>query len=67
MTRHTHKEIRKPARSVKGKSVRTITDAARALGVTREHLSRVRHGHRQSRSLSHRYAQLTGQTLRKAA
>ena len=45
----------------------TITGAARLLGVTREHLSRVRHGHRHSRSLNHRYAQLTGQPLRKAA
>jgi CRP-like cAMP-binding protein len=36
----------------------TITDAARHLGVTREHLSRVIHGHRESRSLRARYSDL---------
>lgn len=40
------------------RGVRTITEAARALGVTREHLSRVIHGHRHSRSLTARYSQL---------
>ena len=34
----------------------TLTAAAKALGVTREHLSRVLHGHRQSRRLLQRYA-----------
>lgn len=37
----------------------TLTAAAAALGVTREHLSRVIHGHRQSRSLLRRYAALS--------
>lgn len=36
----------------------TLTEAAKRLAVTREHLSRVLHGHRQSRSLSRRYAEL---------
>jgi hypothetical protein len=36
----------------------TITDAARHLGVTREHLSRVLHGHRESRSLRARFTAL---------
>jgi plasmid maintenance system antidote protein VapI len=36
----------------------TITAAALALGVTRTHLSLVIHGHRQSRSLTARYAAL---------
>jgi len=36
----------------------TISSKARQLGVTREHLSRVLHGHRQSRSLMRRYLQL---------
>lgn len=34
----------------------TLTAAAKMLGVTREHLSRVLHGHRQSRRLLQRYA-----------
>jgi len=33
-----------------------IAQAAREFGVTREHLSRVLHGHRESRSLTRRYA-----------
>jgi transcriptional regulator with XRE-family HTH domain len=37
----------------------TLTAAAKALGVTREHLSRVLHGHRESRSLLRRYAAMT--------
>jgi hypothetical protein len=37
----------------------TLTAAAKALGVTREHLSRVLHGHRQSRRLLQRYAALS--------
>ena len=49
------KEVEQKGRSVKPKSIITTTDAARTLGVTREHLSRVLHGHRQSRSLSSRY------------
>ncbi len=36
----------------------TLTAAARLLGVTREHLSRVLHGHRISASLTRRYADL---------
>ena len=39
----------------------TITDAARHLGVTREHLSRVIHGHRESRSLWARFSALVSQ------
>lgn len=35
-----------------------LTDAARTLGVSREHLSRVLHGHRQSRSLTKRFTSL---------
>ena len=53
-----NKEVSQKAPAVKPKLVRTITDAARVLGVTREHLSRVLHGHRQSRSLTRRYAEL---------
>ena len=36
-----------------------MTAAARELGVTREHLSRVLHGHRVSASLLRRYAALS--------
>ena len=39
----------------------TTAAAARILGVTREHLSRVLHGHRESRSLRRRYADLAEQ------
>ena len=49
MTRHTHK--------VNGNRL-TLTKAAELLGVTREHLSRVRHGRRISRSLTRRYREL---------
>lgn len=50
-----HKKVKQIAPAVKPKTIRTITDAARAMGVSREHLSRVLHGHRQSRSLTSRY------------
>jgi hypothetical protein len=40
----------------------TLSGAAVALGVTKGHLSRVLHGHRQSRSLMRRYTELTGLT-----
>jgi CRP-like cAMP-binding protein len=46
------------APAVVAQSPITIQDAARSLGVTREHLSRVIHGHRESRSLRDRYAAL---------
>jgi transcriptional regulator with XRE-family HTH domain len=36
----------------------TLGEAAQKLGVTREHLSRVLHGHRESRSLTRRFAEL---------
>ena len=49
-----HRPEPKPPRS----SGFTLTAAARALGVTREHLSRVIHGHRPSRSLTRRYTVL---------
>lgn len=39
----------------------TTSMAARSLGVTREHLSRVLHGHRQSRRLLARHAELLRQ------
>ena len=56
------KTLSKKAEPVKAKKtgtpLRTITESARILGVTREHLSRVLHGHRDSRSLSRRFAEL---------
>ena len=36
----------------------TLTEASARLGVTREHLSRVLHGHRQSASLTRRFREL---------
>lgn len=50
MTRHTTKQINQNGNGVNTPKV-TITDAARRLGVSREHLSRVLHGHRKSRRL----------------
>ena len=37
----------------------SLTAAAQKLGVTREHLSRVLHGHRVSKSLCRRFAELS--------
>jgi hypothetical protein len=56
MTRHPLEIKRKPARKPVAPRG-AITAASAALGVTCEHLSRVLHGHRQSRSLSARFAQ----------
>ena len=60
-----HQTLGKKANPVKPKStgtrVRTITESAKILGVTREHLSRVLHGHRDSRSLTSRYNNLQSQ------
>ena len=52
MTRHelqTSQKTRPTSRRI------TLTHAAAQLGVTREHLSRVLNGHRESRSLTSRY------------
>lgn len=49
MTRHTPKVQRRAPR---------VAEAARILGCTREHLSRVLNGHRTSRSLTARYEAL---------
>ena len=51
MTVTRHKRERK-------KKKVTVSAAARKLDVTREHLSRVLHGHRVSRSLTARYQEL---------
>jgi len=40
-----------------------VTTAAMRLGVTREHLSRVLHGHRESRDLLRRVMELTPTTI----
>jgi len=47
----------KYVKQLEGRNI-TVTDAAKRLGVTRTHLSLVIHGHRQSRSLTQRYAAL---------
>ena len=44
------------------KPSRGLTEAARTLGVTREHLSRVLHGHRVSARLLRRFSALTHPT-----
>jgi hypothetical protein len=55
VTRHNEKTLLKPDRL----SMRiSLTAAAKSLGVTREHLSRVLHGHRISKSLCRRFAAL---------
>ncbi|MEI7911128.1 MAG: helix-turn-helix domain-containing protein [Verrucomicrobiota bacterium] len=56
MTSHVQQEREKSPRKSSGIS---LTAAAKALGVTREHLSRVLHGHRVSASLSRRFAELS--------
>lgn len=43
---------------------KSLAEVARRLGVTREHLSRVLHGHRQSASLTRRFRALE-QSMRK--
>jgi hypothetical protein len=75
MTGHKSKGIRRSAAVVKvkvkhGGSVfvrkLTVGEAAERLGRTREHLSRVLHGHRPSRSLTRRYASLVKEFLAEA-
>lgn len=65
MTRHNQKDKRKAPIAPRG----FIALASRELGVTREHLSRVLHGHRQSQSLTARYTALmrSGATPHRAA
>lgn len=55
-TSHGHKTSQPKAPRSSGI---TLTESARKLGVTREHLSRVLHGHRISASLRRRYEALT--------
>ena len=55
MTSHVEQKDLKPFRKSSGIS---LTEAARHLGVTREHLSRVMHGHRVSARLLKRYSEL---------
>jgi transcriptional regulator with XRE-family HTH domain len=50
-----------PRQSRKGEPRISQAEAARRLGVTKWHLNRVLRGHRESRSLLERYAELTGQ------
>lgn len=50
MTRH---ELNTPRRPMSRRI--TLTEAAAILGVTREHLSRVLNGHRESKRLTHRF------------
>ena len=65
VTRHLDKQIRRQQRTLKPKiqatraaALRNISRDAAVLGVTREHLSRVIHGHRVSASLTRRYRNL---------
>lgn len=58
VTRHNKTSELRNARRSKGKMKTTVTAAAIQLGVSREHLSRVLHGHRESRSLQSRYRNL---------
>jgi hypothetical protein len=56
VTRHDLQTSQKKAPASRGI---TLTYAAAQLGVTREHLSRVLNGHRQSRSLTRRFHALS--------
>ena len=65
VTRHLDKQIRRQQRTLKPKiqatraaALHNISRDAAVLGVTREHLSRVLHGHRISASLTRRYRNL---------
>lgn len=56
VTRH---KLKSDTRHRKASTGISLTHAAKELGVTREHLSRVLHGHRQSISLTKRFHDLT--------
>lgn len=61
VTRHKHKsDTRRPRAS----NHIPLTEAAVLLNVTREHLSRVLHGHRESASLTRRFRALEKSMLK---